>query len=292
MMSIQHFVTTGANGVDVVVAFDETRDNPVLMADSRHPHFDAIVAAVKAGDRSVFELFDVGTGIAKRFEQITDRVSYDGKNILFDGDPIHSALADQVQRALEAGEKSYVPLAKFWEKLASNPNEHSKTQAYDWLAAHKFQITEDGDVVGYKGCKSDGKGGYESTAKSQVSGKPSAFVDGVPVPPLSYVPNAVGSVVTMSRSEVDHDPRNACKRGLHVSTRSYAEGYGRQGVIFEVHVNPRDIVSVPTDGGGEKVRVCRYKIARVSTGENGTEPVLRPNEPKNTWVGDVGYAVR
>lgn len=289
---INHFLTKGATGVDVVVAFDESRENPVLMADSRHPHFEAIKAALASGDESVFDLFDVGTGIAKRFEQITDRVSYDGKNILFDGDPIHSALANQVQRALEANEPSFAPLARFWEKLESNPNEHSRTQAYDWLACHKFQITEDGDIVGYKGVTSDGNGGYISTTSSRVPGVPSAFVDGVPVPPLSVVPNKVGSVVTMPRSEVAHDPREACKRGLHVSTRSYAEGYGRRGAILEVHVNPRDIVSVPTDGGGEKVRVCRYKIARISESENGDAPVLRPNETKNSWVGDVGYAVR
>jgi hypothetical protein len=289
MMSIQHFVTTGANGVDVVVAFDESRDNPVLMADSRHPHFSAIVDAIKAGDTSVFDLFDVGTGVAKRFEQITDRVSYDGRQILFDGDPIHNALADQVQRALEAGEQSYLPLAKFWEKLASNPNEHSKTQAYDWLAAHKFQITEDGDVVGYKGVHTSGSGEYISTWASQVPSTPSAFVDGVPVPPLSKVPNRLGTVVTLPRSEVKHDPNVACSRGLHVSTHSYAESYVR-GTVLEVHVNPRDIVSVPKDGRGEKVRVCRYKIARVAVDNNGNAPVLRADS-KSTWVGDVGYSV-
>jgi hypothetical protein len=33
--------------------------------------------------------------------------------------------------------------------------------------------------------------------------------------------------------------------------------------IVEIHTNPRDVVSVPTDGGGEKVRVCRYRVAAV-----------------------------
>jgi hypothetical protein len=31
--------------------------------------------------------------------------------------------------------------------------------------------------------------------------------------------------------------------------------------MLECHVNPRDVVSVPTGAGGEKVRVCRYIIA-------------------------------
>jgi hypothetical protein len=95
----------------------------------------------------------------------------------------------------------------------------------------------------------------------------------------------------MPRSEVVHDPSQACERGLHVSTRSYAEGYARSGALLEVHVNPRDIVSVPTDGGGEKVRVCRYKIARVALDAYDERPVLRDDVPENVWAGDVGYRV-
>jgi len=285
---ISHYYTTGATGVDVVVAFDPTRENPVLMADSKHPHFEAIRSGLAAGDDSVLDLFNVATGAARKFEQVTDRVSYNGKDILFDGDPVHTVLAEQVLRAIEAGEDSYAPLAKFWEKLESNPDDHSREQAYDWLACHAFQITEEGDVVGYKGVSSDGNGGYVSGWASAVPDVPSAFVDGEPVKPLSKVPNKVGTTVTMPRSEVVHDPTQACRRGLHVSTRSYAEGYAHNGAIMEVHVNPRDIVSVPTDGGGEKVRVCRYKVARVSESDNGTGPVLHESPTTNTWAG-VGY---
>lgn len=280
-------------GLAVVTAFNANSDSPIYVADERHPHFDAIVDGLRRGDPTVWELFDVVSGIAHRFNTITDRVSFDGENIMWDGDPVHSVLAEQLQRAIEDGNSdNYTALAKFWEKLESNPNQHSREQAYDWLACHKFQITPEGDVVGFKGVESDGHGGYQSTWASQVAGVPSAYVDGTPLAEKIKVPNKVGTVVTMPRSEVVHDPSVACNRGLHVSTRSYAASYGRSGAILEVHVNPRDIVSVPSDGRGEKVRCSRYYIARVAVDDMGTGPVLRDNPVENFWAGDVGYTVR
>lgn len=290
-MSIPHFLSKGG-AVDTITAFNPDSDRPVVTADSRHPHWSAILDGIARGDSNVFELFDVAGGVMSRFRQLTDRVSYDGTNILFDGDVVHSTLANQVQRALESGEDDYAPLVKFWEKLESNPNEHSREQAYNWLASHEFMITPEGDVVGYKGVSQDSEGNFVSGWSSGVPDKPSAFVDGQPVAPLSVVPNKVGSVVSMPRSEVVHDPSQACRRGLHVSTRSYAESYASSGAVLEVHVNPRDIVSVPTDGAGAKVRACRYKVARVALDAYDTSgPVLRDN-PANVWAGDVGYSPR
>lgn len=280
---------TSGRGLATVTAFNVNADEPVFVATENHPHWDGIIEGLRTGDENVWELFDVAAGVLRRFNQVTDRISWDGENVLFDGDPIHSVLADQLARALEDGHpENYTALAKFWEKLESNPTEHSRQQAFDWLACHKFQITPEGDVVGYKGVNDLGDGKYESGWASRVPDVPSAFVNGVPVPPLSRVPQEVGDVVTMPRSEVVHNPRQACERGLHVATRDYAGSYG---TVLEVHVNPRDIVSVPTDGGGAKVRACRYVVARVAVDNAGTGPVLRDSKTENVWAGDVGYKV-
>jgi len=277
----------------VVTAFNPESSTPVYIADEFHPHFQRILAGLRSGDPSVWGLFDVAGAVMSQFEAITDRVSYDGTNVLWDGDPVHSVLAEQLERAVRDGNPdNYRALALFWEKLESNPSEHSREQGYDWLAAHKFQITPDGDIVGFKGVHKiyDAEGEvFQSGWASTVSGVPSGYVNGKPIKELSKIPQSVGDIVTMPRSEVVHDPSQACRRGLHVATRSYASGYG---TLLEVHVNPRDIVSVPTDGGGEKVRVCRYKVARVAVSEEvmGTAPVLRENS-QNVWAGDVGYVV-
>lgn len=275
--------------LSTVVAFNSDSDEPVYVADSNHPHWNEIVSGLHSGDPEVWELFDVAGGVMQQFKQVTDRVSWDGEQVLWDGDPIHSVLAEQLERAIKDGNSSnYLALAKFWEKLESNPNEHSRQQAYDFLATHAFQITLDGDVVGYKGVTSMDDGTYRSSATSQAEGKPSAFVNGKPQPPLSRVTQNIGDIVSMPRSEVTHDPAKACERGLHVATRSYAKSYG---TVMEVTFNPRDIVSVPTADSGAKVRVCRYKVNRLAPENGSTGPVLRESEPEKTWAGDVGYKV-
>lgn len=259
----------------------------ILQADSFHPHWTQIVDGVRDGDESVYGLFDVRTGLAKRMQALSDRVSYNGTDVLWDGDVVHTVLANQVLRALESGEADYKPLINFWEKLESNPNPHSKEQAYNWLATHDFKVANDGDVVAYKGVRRLAGNLFSSCAASRVHGVPSAYVDGQPVEPLSVVTQAVGNVVTMPRNEVKHDPLQTCERGLHVGDWSYASGYGN--AVLEVHINPRDIVSVPTDASARKVRVCRYMIVNVVTAEHSGGPVLRPASVRD-WAGDVGYS--
>jgi len=50
-----------------------------------------------------------------------------------------------------------------------------------------------------------------------------------------------------------------CHTGLHVGTYAYASNFG-QGALLEVQVNPRDVVSVPTDCSAAKMRTCRYVV--------------------------------
>lgn len=280
---------TRGGAVDVVTAFNFDADEPVYIADSHHPNWDAILDGLRQGNPNVWELFDTIKGVMAGFEQVTDRISWDGANVLWDGDPFRKPVADHLARCIEDGNvENYTAFAKFVEKLESNPTEHSREQAYDFLACHSFQITLDGDLVGYKGLyTTEEEGVYLSSASSQEKEKPSGFVNGVAVPPLQRIPQKVGDVVSMPRSEVAHDPTQACKRGLHVATHDYAAMFGN--VVAEIHANPRDIVSVPTDGGGDKVRVNRYKVARLVTQRNADTPVLRDNSQTTTWTPDVSY---
>jgi hypothetical protein len=128
---------------------------------------------------------------------------------------------------------------------------------YDWLRQEGLRITDDGYIIGYKAVRKDSEGNLRS-----ITGGP-AIVDGKRHE-SGPVLNNVGCTVEMPRSRVQHDPSNACSSGLHVATRQYAEYFGGESAhIVEIHTNPRDVVSVPTDGGGEKVRVCRYRVAAV-----------------------------
>jgi hypothetical protein len=47
---------------------------------------------------------------------------------------------------------------------------------------------------------------------------------------------------------------------LHVGTFAYAADYG--DVVLACEVNPADVVTVPYDYDGAKIRVCRYKVVK------------------------------
>lgn len=267
----------GLNGVDNVVAVNPDSDQPVYQADSHHPHFERIVAGLGANDPAVFELFDVQGGLVKTLTSLSDRVSFDGEHILFDGDVQESPIADHLYRCLEAGVQDYEPVVKFWEKVAANPDERSREQLFSWLKAHNFTITENGDILGYKGVVTTNEGKFLSSASG------TAFVDGVEI--KGQIPNMPGTVVTMPRSKVHNDPRSACSYGLHVGDWSYASTFTR-GAVLEVHVNPRDVVSIPHDSGQRKMRACRYEVIRVRDRESA-KPI--ETAEMQAWQGDVGY---
>ena len=289
MTSLNYRVVSTANG-ESVTAFNPDSDTPIYQADDSHPHFKEIVAGLKSGDKRVFGLFDVAGGVLQKMQSITDRVTYDGKNILWDGDVVKSVLADQIKRMLSEGNSDYEAIAKFWEKLESNPNRNSIEQAYRWLATHDFKVTDDGDCIGYKGVNDLGDGWFESTQASRVSGHPSAYVDGRPQPERSKVKQRLGSVVSMPRSEVKDDPYQTCERGLHVADFSYAKSYGNATVM--VVFNPRDIVSVPHDVNDRKVRVHKYTNVRLVTEELTGGPVVEANsKASSAFKGDVSYKV-
>jgi hypothetical protein len=256
-------------------------------ARSDHPNFENIVTAARTGDESVIELFDLALTAGVKFEDLTERVSYSPGHLFLDGNEINNALSQQIVNMIQ--EKSeFEPFVNFLDKMSTNPEPLSVEDLYKFITANQdsetgaFTVTDEGNFIAYKGVASDGNGGYRST----FSGK--AIVDGEVVE--GYIPNAVGSVVTMPRSEVTFDPSRHCSTGLHVGTFDYAQSYGRGGAMLKVLVNPRDVVSVPSDTN-EKMRVCRYKVLEIIDTPVAESVVAEPVEATapeyDVRVGDV-----
>lgn len=280
MSKIHYQLIEGSpTGVDNVVALDPNRSQPILQADSSHPHWNAIKRGLFDGDTSVFDLFDVQGGLVKQLTTLSDRISFDGKNILFDGDVQETPLSDHLLRCLQSGVQNYEPVVKFWEKCAQNPDDRSREQLFTWLRSHEFTITAEGDILGYKGVVSRAEGQFLSVHSG------SAFVDGTEV--HGQIPNQPGTVVTMPRSMVKNDPRSACAYGLHVGDWSYASSFGR-GATLEVHVNPRDVVSIPSDESYRKMRCCKYKVVKVRETASAN-PIEDFREEDWSDVGYTGY---
>ena len=246
---------------------------PYSAADT-HPNYKEIIRLALEDDESVKDLFDVSISVAKKFEQLSERVSVHSGRVYFDGEEVDSALTRQIVKFLQAGVEDFKPLVNFYEKLAQNPNDDSRKQLYAWLNSHNFTITPEGDLLGYKGVKKNDDGSYESVNHGR------AIVDGQEY--NGAIPNHIGAVVTMPRGDVQFNPGVGCSTGLHVGTWNYASGWA-QGAVLEVVVNPRDVVSVPTDCGAQKLRTCRYVVTGVTDQDFGT-----PLRSASTW-GDDAY---
>lgn len=253
MPNLFYSIARIAEGEATITVFIPGAGAP-LSAHESHPNWNSIVSGAIADDESIVDLFDIAKSIETRFEQLSERVSVRDGVVYVDGDEIDSSIANQITAFLEAGISDWAPLVLFLENVLANPNSHSRKQLYEWLKRRDFTITEDGFFVGYKGVKLD-----ENDDPVSIHAGP-GIVDGQEMD--GHLPNYPGAVVEMSRSEVHHDPSVGCSTGLHVGTYDYALSWS-QGALLEVHVNPRDVVSVPTDCDWAKVRTCRYTVVDV-----------------------------
>jgi hypothetical protein len=237
-------------------------------AGQDHPYFtrikDALVNDNPEGldDETIFGLFNIPASLKKEFEKISDRVAVEYGAIFYEGEQIHGAVADQILKVIDE-DGPLASIVNFTEKIMLNPQEHSREQLYRWLDKHDFDLTDDGDIIVYKGCvygddasKAGGKIVSSRSGNEEVIITPA---DGKSYKVKGKIPQPIGGTVEMARKIVNHNPSQGCSTGLHVGTLGYATGF-TSGPWLKCVVSPRDVVSVPTDSGDQKMRVSRYKV--------------------------------
>src|SRR6476620_4118070 len=175
----------------------------------QHANFDAIVRMIEVDntDSRLKEMFDVEAVVANAFSRVSDKVTLRNGVVLFDGDPLHEGVANQISRLIEENAIDRArAVALFAEKVMANPQVESREQLFDYLVRHRFTITNDGLFVGYKGC-SDLDGVPVSTRRAPE--KDMVSVDGKLIN-NDYVRNTPGAVVEMPRSLVDFNAYEGC----------------------------------------------------------------------------------
>jgi hypothetical protein len=225
--------------------------------DDGHVYWDEILTGVINEDESVLDLFDITEAVSKQFKNVSERISIGHGRLYFDGDEIHNSLTDHIVRLYQEsknfdGEEYAESLVLFLEKIQTNPQEHSRTQLYDWLQDNDFTINQHGNIVAYKGVRDiDGQYFSLTSGSALVNGKEHN----------GRIPNDPGSIVSMPRSQVIHDPNTHCSVGLHAATYEFAKSFaGTGGLVLKIFVNPRDVVSVPSSSNADKFRCCRYTV--------------------------------
>jgi len=237
-----------------------------FVALSSHPGFRAIVDFCRDrqehdGKVNEFEaetllsLLDTDKAVVAQltqFAQLTDRIALgDDGELYLDAEPVHGTVVENIKKQLAQGINNPTPLLRFIERMSANPNPESVEQLYNWFTAAGLTLDTDGRIVGYKGVAKTASGAFESVNRGR------AIVDGVVY--NGAIPNYLGAVVEMPRSEVEFNPAVGCSTGLHVGSYDYASGWAR-GALLEVRVDPADVVSVPTDCSAQKMRCRRYEV--------------------------------
>jgi hypothetical protein len=127
-------------------------------------------------------------------------------------------------------------MVKFTENLLENPSRRAVTELYLFLEKGNLPITSDGHFLAYKKVRDDYLDVYSGT-----------------------IDNSVGQVVEMERNRVDDDKNNTCSYGLHFCSKDYLQSFSGDRIVI-LKINPRDVVSIPTDYAFTKGRTCRYEV--------------------------------
>lgn len=262
----------------------------LYVAERTHASWPQLKSAVVTADENtdltaLARLFDPGLAVQDYFNKVSERVSVANGHVFFDGEEINDGLSNHIIRLMNEGDQAAAQgLINFMENIMTNPNDHSRTQLFDWLSKRDFTITPKGTFLAYKGVRprrGDDTGTYPyesiSTGRAIVDGKAYS----------GAIPNGVGAVVEMPRGEVAHDPDVACHTGLHAGNFRYANSFGQ--VLLIVEINPRDVVSVPHDSNSEKIRCCRYVVKEVREREFDTAYYAGYDEDEDYDL-DVDYA--
>lgn len=175
------------------------------------------------------------------FEIVEDQVYYNGE-------ALPPVLSQKVQ-SIVSDDLPLEHFTKFWNNLQDNPSSTSVNELMEFLEYKELPITEDGYFLAYKGVSED----YYS-----VHGNPNTVVIKGDVTSSGRILNEIGCQIEVKRRNVDDNRNHHCSYGLHVGSLDYAKSFGARVVV--VKVNPRDVVSVPSDYNCQKCRVSAYEV--------------------------------
>jgi len=198
-----------------------------------HPMYQRVVDAIKANDwETVDGIIDPKKVV---LEYGNGNIAIEGDKLFWKGEEFHSSLSVRMIRMLQDG-FDIKPMVAFMENLMLNPSKRAVTELYGFLEKNNLPITPDGNFLAYKKIRQDYKDCHSGT-----------------------MDNSVGKVVEMERNRVDDDQNRTCSTGLHFCSRDYLNHFGGERIVI-VKINPRDVVSIPTDYNDSKGRACRYEV--------------------------------
>lgn len=227
-----------------------------------HIAYQKVLDAIKAGDwetvKNTIEpkkvILSYGAG----------NISIKGEKLYWKGQEFHNSLSRRLIQMFQDG-FSIEPLVLFMENLMENPSYRAVNELYEFLEKNTLPITPDGYFLAYKKVCSDYMDVHSKTVPNKVA---ATFTDeevqtlplvcGLKKEVTVSIENDV-TVVSMPRNQVNDDKNQTCSEGLHFCSKEYLGSFGGERIMI-LKINPRDVVSIPTDYNRSKGRACRYEI--------------------------------
>lgn len=238
----------------VTVVFDD--GVPLILNSSHKEQYEKALKAIKAKRwKDLRKCFDVVSGFkSSKFE------FKNGKGFL-NGKPMNSnAVLRKISYLWENG-LPIDPMVKFFNNVLQNPNPEAVEDLYLFLENGTFTLTEDGCFLAWR------KVDYD-------------YLSYHPNPDGTRNRNIPGSIITKDRDECDSNRNNTCSRGLHFCSWAYLPCYhGGQGRTMLVKINPKNVVSIPTDYNKAKGRCCEYEVIREVVGGEKTSECILSSSP-------------
>lgn len=200
------------------------------------------------------DIVDVVTAFKQAGLDLVDGVVH------IDGQALPPELSERIV-AFKDNKLPYEPLLKFWEKLKQNPSFNSRRMLYKFLEHNGHPLTTEGNFIAYRGVTNDFKDCHSRTFD-----------------------NSPGSTCEVPRTQVDDNPNNTCSFGLHVACHDYAHGFGPK--LVKVEVNPTDVVCVPSDYNGTKMRVCKFQVLSECENIDTSHLYDHDSEEVEDWEND------
>ena len=216
-------------GSNIVVVID----NKPHTINKTHIAYQKVVDAIKSGDwdavKDVIEPKKIVLNYGK------GNVSIQGETLFWKGTELHSTLAMKMIDMLREG-FPIEPMVNFMDNLYQNPSKRAVDELYGFLEKGNLPITPDGHFLAYKKVRENYLDVHSGT-----------------------MDNSIGKVVEMERFNVDDNKDNTCSTGLHFCSKDYLNSFSGARTVI-VKINPRDVVSIPSDYNATKGRACRYEV--------------------------------
>lgn len=249
------YIIQGKNIITVI-------DNVSHTINPSHISYNKILDAIKSNDwDQVKELIDSRNAVTKFAD---GNVTIQNDQLFWKGEILHSSLATKILAMFRDG-FTIEPMVNFMINLMQNPSHRAVNELYSFLEATTLPITSDGHFLAYKNVRADYKDIY--TGKFD---------------------NSIGKMVSMERNQVDDNRDQTCSKGLHFCSESYLPSYNNaNGHTMIVKINPKDVVSIPSDYNNAKGRCCQYEVV----GELGVanQPSPEFNKPVHDWTPEDSH---